>query len=537
MRRQRSRAAGAPVVLVLALSAVLLASCGGGGSVEEPVRASAERPVVIDGVAVRVPAGWDAYTTRIGGDDSVAVIWAASTSFSERSARRAEFPRRTLASLPPDGIAVEIVAQPAQAGSVAWPLLSPPLKLADGDFLANAYEGQPAPHVSTQLIRARLGRLALHVQVYFGRNEPGDELRARADRVLASLTVAGGVKETRENGVVRFRDAETGIAGRYPEGWHWARALTRLAVPREVLALATYRLREGAKAGECAPHTARADMPPRGTFLWLLEYRPLRDEFGNDLPLSRFPEKPSRFEIRRADLGENVACFSGPGYSTTFRAVGRPFQLLVAFGGRPTDERLAEVAAILDSLEFERLPPPPPDPYAGWPLLVSNSGDSVRPPTGWAAAAATIRPGTTPRPRTLFFASNRPLFGLPDRLVERVARLPPSPSWAVANDFPADGVLLWVTEEEKGGESSDFPAIGRGWPGEDDLLSVELLTKPNPEVRWRRAGGSFRGYRFSVLVGVGPDAARADVELALKGATSLAISGCWRDVIDDCPDR
>jgi hypothetical protein len=55
----------------------------------------------------------------------------------------------------------------------------------------------------------------------------------------------------------------------------------------------------------------------------------------------------------------------GPGYSTTFRAAGRPFQLLVAFGRWPTDELLAEVLAILDSLEFERLPPPPPDPYAG----------------------------------------------------------------------------------------------------------------------------------------------------------------------------
>jgi len=33
------------------------------------------------------------------------------------------------------------------------------------------------------------------------------------------------------------------------------------------------------------------------------------------------------------------------------------------------------------------------------------------------------------------------------------------------------------------------------------------------------------------------DAAQADIELALKSAASLADFGCWREVIDDCPDR
>jgi hypothetical protein len=216
-RWQVARAAGALVTLAVGLSAAALAGCGGAAADQEPARAGGEtRSVGIDGVAVELPAGWDAYTTRIGPDDLVAVIWAASTPFSEPSVRP-EFPHRTLASLPEDGIAVEIVAQPAQADSASWPLLSAPIRLVDGDFLADAYEGQPAPHVSTQLIRARLGTWALHVQVYFGRNQPDEDLRARADEVLATLTVAGGVSETREGGFVRFRDPETGIAGRYPK--------------------------------------------------------------------------------------------------------------------------------------------------------------------------------------------------------------------------------------------------------------------------------------------------------------------------------
>jgi hypothetical protein len=94
-----------------------------------------------------------------------------------------------------------------------------------------------------------------------------------------------------------------------------------------------------------------------------------------------------------------------------------------------------------------------------------------------------------------------------------------------------------MLEQEKGEASAEFPPIGRGWPSRDDFQPADVLTEPAPDVRWLRAGGSFRGYRFSVWVGAGPEASEAEVALALKGAASLAVSGCWRDVIDDCPDR
>ncbi len=356
------------------------------------------------------------------------------------------------------------------------------------------------------------------------------------ERLDSGASPAAATNSIRDDGLVRFRDPETGIAGRYPEGWHRARALTNLVVPREVLTLATYPLRGGAKAGECAPDTARADMPPGGAFIWLLEYRPTRGDVWVDLPRDRFPPRASRFKIPRAGLAP-VSCFDGPGYSTTFRAAGRPFQLLVAFGGEPANDRLDEVEAILDGLEFDPLPAPPADPYAGWPLINDNPGDSLRPPPGWAAAAAMFPPDKKPRPRTLFFAGNRPLFGLPDKLVPQVDKLPPSPSSAVANDFPSDGVLLWVVEERKGGESNGLSPIDGDWPRRGDFRPAELFTNPNAELWWLRAGGSFRGYRLSVLIGIGPDATQRDIELALTSAGSLAVSGCWRDVIDDCPSQ
>jgi hypothetical protein len=525
------------MALVICGATVAGAGCGGeraagSGANNEPGRA---RSIATGGVSLDLPQGWDGYATQIGRDQPTAVIWAASTAISERSSRPG-FPHQTLAKLPEDGIAVEIVPQPAQVGSASSPLIIPPLVLADGYFLADGYEGQPAPQVSTEIIDVRLGDRALYVQVFFGRTHPDEAMRSRANRVLASLTVAGlQPTETRADGFIRFDEPAVGISGRYPVGWHRAGALTNLVSPREVLALATYPLRGGAEAGECAPDTARADMPPGGTFIWLLEYRPLRGDVWSDLPRDRFPPK-RHFEIRRADLkDENVSCFLGPAYLTTFRDADRPFQMLVAFGGRPRDEQLRQVDAILDSLRFEELPSPPPDPYAGWPSVNDNPGDSLRPPPGWSAAAAMFPPEKTPRPRPLFFASNRPLSGLPQKLVPYVDELPgPFPARALAS-FPPDGVLVWALEEQKGGPSAQFPQIGRVWPARADFEQAEAPAT-SPGVRWLRAGGSFRGYRFSVWVATGLEANDADLALALKSAESLAVSGCWRERFDDCPD-
>jgi hypothetical protein len=114
---------------------------------------------------------------------------------------------------------------------------------------------------------------------------------------------------------------------------------------------------------------------------------------------------------------------------------------------------------------------------------------------------------------------------MPEKLVPHVDALPPSPASAVANEFPSDGVLLWITEEEnEGGVPGEFTRIDGGWPSRSDFGPTELFAQPNDDVRWLRSGGSFRGYRFSVLIGIGPEASRPDIELALKSAASLAVS-------------
>ena len=345
--------------------------------------------------------------------------------------------------------------------------------------------------------------------------------------------------------LVHFDDPGVGLSGQHPHDWHRERAVGNLVLPREVLSLASYSLRGGNKGGGCAPEKVLADMPPDGAFVWLQEYRPLQGEVWADLSRSSFPPKPVDFELRRTDLKPGLYCHRGPAYSTTFRAADRAFQLFLAFGDRAADERLAQVEAVLDSLRFENLPPPSPDPYAGWPLVSDNSGDSLRPPPGWPGAAFEYQPGMTSRPRMLFWASNLPLSGLPDKLV---ARMPEPdtvddaednlfPIGALANDFPPQGVVLFVLEEPKGAPPSEFPPIGLGWPARDDFEPSGYATEPVPELKWLSAGGSFSGYRFSVYIGRGPRASARDFELALKSAGSLALSGCWRDRYDDCPDR
>ena len=342
---------------------------------------------------------------------------------------------------------------------------------------------------------------------------------------------AGSSRET-------YRDGGVGISYSYPCGWERPSVpLTNSIDPREVVALASYPLRGGGNAGgPCvALREELATMPAEGALIWLLEYRPPRGDVWADLPQERFPQRPERFELSRADLQPGL-CGAGLGTSLTFRDADRPFQLWLLTGADVADARLAAVREILDGLRFDELPAPPLDPYAGWPLINDNPGDSLRPPPGWAAAAAIFPPGTTLRPRPLFFASNRPLWGLPQKLVPDVDELPgPWPEHAVANAFPDDGVLVWVLEEEPGGASEEFPPIDPGWPSADDFEAAEVLTKPNAEIRWTRAAGSFRGYRFSVWIAAGPAATAADRALALKSANSLAVSGCGRDGgYDDC---
>ena len=497
------------------------------------------RRLALAGLSVELPVGWDGFVKYADLDNRAPAVYAANVPWPDvgQDVSQAAL-RERFENLPRDGVVISAVSSWYAGGEVP-PKLAPPIELSDGYFLADSYEGQAAPHVSTQLIFGRIGDRFLNVQVFFGRNDPDEAMREEANAVLATLTVSAQPTAPAPAGWRKHDDPRLGVRATVPDGWHLAQEpLTNTTDPREVLALATYPLRGGGTGGGCvAARRALEAMPADGALIWLLEYRPARGDVWANLPRSRFPKRPDRYTLTRSELQPGV-CGAALGLSTTFRDADRPFQLWLLVGEKASDARLAEVAQILTGLSFDELPAPPPDPYAGWPWLNTNPGDSLRPPPGWAAAAAMFPPDTTPRPRPLFFASNRPLFGLPQKLVPYVDALPgPMPSAAVANQFPSDGVLLWIVEESDRWQiGTAFPPIDRNWPGADDFRAAEVLTKPAPELRWLHAGGEWRGYRFSVWIASGPDASQEDRQLALKSAASLAVSGCGRETIDDCPD-
>ena len=490
-------------VLPLAVLVVLASACGASEQVPPP---TGER-VSGHGLQITLPTGWHGDVTKLGPQHAT-TLRAATFPLGPLEDVGQEAQR----TMGPDDLLIVVADYGVVLASP--PPDPPPIRVGRGDV--SNHEGFGEPVAGTTV---RVGVTTLQVWVVAAR-APSDGQLEQANAVLATL------RHERAGHV--HRDEEVGLVAPVPHGWHAARSLTGFVSPREVLALASYPLRGGAEAGECAPDTARRDMPADGTFVWLLEYE-------GELPPDRFPPRPERFRLDRARFAPGTSCFDGPGWTTTFRAPRRQFQLLVAFGRGPSDEQLREVESILDGLEVAETGAPFPDPFEGWPLLGGSTPDSMRAPPGWAAAAAEFRPHEDPPPRALFFASNRPLPLLPSRHVER-ARMPGDfPDLVLAHGFPDDAVLVWALEESEGRPlAGEYPPIDRDWPSREDFRRVEIATKPAPQVRWLVASGEWMGHRFSVWIARGPDASREDIELALTAAGTLAVSGCDRGVGARC---
>jgi hypothetical protein len=179
---------------------------------------------------------------------------------------------------------------------------------------------------------------------------------------LAAGVVAGGRAHAGGAEASRVVDRDAGVAVTRPKGWHVVEPpISSLGEPAERLLLTSYPAERG---GNCGPDRALRALPSGGALVYLFEYRPSVGDPWRGLRRRDFPLRPAHFALRRGALA-SYECWRAPTYLIRFRDADRPFQLHVALGKRATAARRAQVLRVLDSLRFERLPPPPPDPYAG----------------------------------------------------------------------------------------------------------------------------------------------------------------------------
>jgi hypothetical protein len=259
----------------------------------------------------------------------------------------------------------------------------------------------------------------------------------------------------------------TTLAWTLPPGWHAVDTRpTAVVEPRHALTAASFPLRQTRPDRSCAPETARRQLPRDGAVVVLVEYRDARP---------KLPPRPKPFRLGRPS---NLECF-GHGTTVAWTEQGRALQAIVMLGDRAHKAR-RDAEALLESLTVQPVPPLPLP--AGWRFVVSGAYDSMRVPPGWSARALK-RPQRTPRPRRLFRIAN-----------------------------PDAGVVVRVTEHRRGRPSPKFP------PAREPLVF-----DPN-----RRAGMSFRGYRFSIRIVARPGAGARDLELAEISARSLGVSGVGR---------
>jgi hypothetical protein len=315
-----------PVVALSALISVLAQACGGQNFSERrtaPALAerAATRAIELDGLGIEIPLGWDGYLHRVGPGDSQPVIWVANVPFVEQ-ASNGGFPHATLEQLPPTGIVIEAVAAPATGPRRSLPFtggtpaaLKPPLALADGYFLATAYEGQPSSHVSTQIIEGQLGGRSIYVQVYFGSSRPAQGMRDDTDAVLASVSL----QKDRQG-----RVGSAGITVELPSGWHTTipddgnvtNPVTRLVVASGSI----HREPRGCQVSDYS-------FPSDAVELVVVERRDPRVE-GRGAP------RPPRFTADDLPLRPPPAieCFDGPGGSAQFIERGRTFGAYILLG-------------------------------------------------------------------------------------------------------------------------------------------------------------------------------------------------------------
>jgi hypothetical protein len=171
--------------------------------------------------------------------------------------------------------------------------------------------------------------------------------------VIAALALLCSCAETRSERVaaVQPRYAAHGLSVELAPGWQAApSSLTpQLSDPREVMSVATYRLRYRMTACAHVPGSALEALGPEDAFITV-------QERAADPSSSGFPARPAHFGPRLGGPSEASACVPQARFTDHwfgFRDGGRNFHVDVAFGPRAPPAVRRQAWALLDGLHVD----------------------------------------------------------------------------------------------------------------------------------------------------------------------------------------
>jgi hypothetical protein len=150
----------------------------------------------------------------------------------------------------------------------------------------------------------------------------------------------GPIPAAESSPYVDYHDDEHNFGVTYPK--HWSRAeeqLTILGNPKELLALATFPLREG---GGCAPKRALEEASPTDAIIFLVEFTATTG--------MKLPRRPTSFDpLPTPHMDE---CWDIAVSTYRFQDSGGRFRVDVWLGDQASHQIRNETTEILDSLQF-----------------------------------------------------------------------------------------------------------------------------------------------------------------------------------------
>jgi hypothetical protein len=328
----RSRAAAVLVAVILiagiGIPLALLSELGGGD--EGGLRPGGT--VLEDhGLRLELPDGWNGRLVgpSPGGHRFPPYLHAANFSLPPRDTEIASAARDAMAA----GQVVVVLIE--YRGGANFPPVDPPIQLSPGDFTSSTETEDPM-HSMARVQFSIAGR-SFDLLVDFAGQEPQDDLLREVNAAVATLEVE---PPSDARGYRTEADVDDGLSITIPSEWTFDEDPTQPIEPENVLALGSWGLPSG---GVCAPFAALDDLPPDGTFAWLIEYH------GTDRP-EDFVPRPDHFDLRDFRFGE-TSCDPTPMHQLRFEDEGRFFQWQVAFGPQASEATEAETVQALDSLE------------------------------------------------------------------------------------------------------------------------------------------------------------------------------------------